>query len=137
MTRFFSHLSLTADGGGLLEPFAEELPEPVAGEPRRLSVRVLFFVDRPGVLRQFASLVTELAARGHDVHLALRSEPDEDQQPQVERLVGASPTSPRVRRRRARRATAGGRSRGRFGRSATSRATRSRATRTRRRCAPA
>jgi hypothetical protein len=33
MTRFFSHLSLTADGGGLLEPFAEELPEPVAGEP--------------------------------------------------------------------------------------------------------
>ncbi len=33
MTRFFSHLSLTADGGGRLEPFAEELPEPVAGEP--------------------------------------------------------------------------------------------------------
>ena len=54
-------------------------------------MRILFFVDRPGVLRQFASLVTELAARGHDVHLALRSEPDEDQQPQVERLVGASP----------------------------------------------
>jgi hypothetical protein len=54
-------------------------------------VRVLFFVDRPGVLRQFASLVEELVARGHDVHLALRSEPDEDQQPQVERLVGASP----------------------------------------------
>jgi hypothetical protein len=54
-------------------------------------VRVLFFVDRPGVLRQFAALVTELAARGHDVHLALRSEPDEDQQPQVDRLVGASP----------------------------------------------
>ena len=54
-------------------------------------MRILFFVDRPGVLRQFTSLVTELAARGHDVHLALRSEPDEDQQPQVERLVGASP----------------------------------------------
>jgi hypothetical protein len=53
-------------------------------------VRVLFFVDRPGVLRQFASLVAELGARGHDVHLALRSEPDEDQQPQVDRLVGAS-----------------------------------------------
>jgi carbamoyl-phosphate synthase large subunit len=33
MTRFFSHLSLTADGDGRLEPFAEELPEPVAGEP--------------------------------------------------------------------------------------------------------
>jgi carbamoyl-phosphate synthase large subunit len=33
MTRFFSHLSLTASGGGTLEPFAEELPEPVAGEP--------------------------------------------------------------------------------------------------------
>jgi hypothetical protein len=53
-------------------------------------VRVLFFVDRPGVLRQFASLVAELDARGHEVHLALRSEPDEDQQPQVDRLVGAS-----------------------------------------------
>ncbi|MGH3130489.1 MAG: ATP-grasp domain-containing protein [Gaiellaceae bacterium] len=33
MTRFFSHLCLTADGDGTLEPFAEELPEPVAGEP--------------------------------------------------------------------------------------------------------
>jgi carbamoyl-phosphate synthase large subunit len=33
MTRFFSHLSLTAGAGGALEPFAEELPEPVAGEP--------------------------------------------------------------------------------------------------------
>jgi carbamoyl-phosphate synthase large subunit len=33
MTRFFSHLSLTAGADGTLEPFAEELPEPVAGEP--------------------------------------------------------------------------------------------------------
>jgi carbamoyl-phosphate synthase large subunit len=33
MTRFFAHLSLTASGDGTLEPFAEELPEPVAGEP--------------------------------------------------------------------------------------------------------
>ena len=33
MTRFFSHLSLTAGDGGVLEPYAEELPEPVAGEP--------------------------------------------------------------------------------------------------------
>ncbi len=33
MTRFFSHLSLTATGNGGLEPYAEELPEPVAGEP--------------------------------------------------------------------------------------------------------
>jgi carbamoyl-phosphate synthase large subunit len=33
MTRFFSHLSLAADGDGSLVPFAEELPEPVAGEP--------------------------------------------------------------------------------------------------------
>ena len=33
MTRFFSHLSLTAGDDGTLEPFAEELPEPVAGEP--------------------------------------------------------------------------------------------------------
>ena len=33
MTRFFSDLCLTADGDGSFEPFAEELPEPVAGEP--------------------------------------------------------------------------------------------------------
>ncbi len=33
MTRFFSHLSLVADAGGTLEPYAEELPEPVAGDP--------------------------------------------------------------------------------------------------------
>jgi carbamoyl-phosphate synthase large subunit len=33
MTRFFAHLSLTAGTSGALEPFAEELPEPVAGEP--------------------------------------------------------------------------------------------------------
>jgi carbamoyl-phosphate synthase large subunit len=33
MTRFFSDLCLTAGEGGTLEPFAEELPEPVASEP--------------------------------------------------------------------------------------------------------
>jgi hypothetical protein len=33
MTRFFSDLCLTAGEGGTLEPFAEELPEPVATEP--------------------------------------------------------------------------------------------------------
>jgi carbamoyl-phosphate synthase large subunit len=33
MTRFFSHLSLTEGADGTLEPFAEELPEPVASEP--------------------------------------------------------------------------------------------------------
>ncbi len=38
-------------------------------EGKRL--RILFFVDRPGVLRQFASLLTELAARGHDVRIEL------------------------------------------------------------------
>jgi hypothetical protein len=30
MTRFFSELVLSAGPGGTLEPFAEELPEPVA-----------------------------------------------------------------------------------------------------------
>jgi carbamoyl-phosphate synthase large subunit len=30
MTRFFSHLTLTAGPGGSLEPFSEDLPEPVA-----------------------------------------------------------------------------------------------------------
>jgi carbamoyl-phosphate synthase large subunit len=33
MTRFFSHLSLTVGDEGTLEPFAEELPEPIASEP--------------------------------------------------------------------------------------------------------
>jgi carbamoyl-phosphate synthase large subunit len=32
MTRFFSHLSLTAGPTGILEPFAEEVPEPIASE---------------------------------------------------------------------------------------------------------
>jgi carbamoyl-phosphate synthase large subunit len=33
MTRFLSHLCLTAGPDAVLEPFAEELPEPVASEP--------------------------------------------------------------------------------------------------------
>jgi carbamoyl-phosphate synthase large subunit len=33
MTRFFSHLCLTKGSDGKLEPFAEEVPEPVASEP--------------------------------------------------------------------------------------------------------
>jgi len=33
MTRFFSDLCLTAGADGTLEPFAEELPQPVASEP--------------------------------------------------------------------------------------------------------
>jgi carbamoyl-phosphate synthase large subunit len=33
MTRFFSHLGLTAAADGSLEPFVEELPEPIASEP--------------------------------------------------------------------------------------------------------
>jgi carbamoyl-phosphate synthase large subunit len=33
MTRFFSHLVLARNGDGQLEPYAEELPEPVAAEP--------------------------------------------------------------------------------------------------------
>ena len=33
MTRFFSNLCLTAGPDGTLEPFAEELPQPVASEP--------------------------------------------------------------------------------------------------------
>lgn len=32
MTRFFSQLTLTTGAGGTLEPFAEELPEPIASE---------------------------------------------------------------------------------------------------------
>jgi carbamoyl-phosphate synthase large subunit len=33
MTRFFAHLSLVASDDGTLEPFAEDVPEPVASEP--------------------------------------------------------------------------------------------------------
>ena len=33
MTRFFSHLCLTEGSDRKLEPFAEEIPEPVASEP--------------------------------------------------------------------------------------------------------
>ena len=33
MTRFYSHLCLTEGDDGALEPFAEDIPEPVAGEP--------------------------------------------------------------------------------------------------------
>jgi carbamoyl-phosphate synthase large subunit len=33
MTRFFSHLCLTSRDGGRLEPFVEDVPEPVASEP--------------------------------------------------------------------------------------------------------
>jgi carbamoyl-phosphate synthase large subunit len=33
MTRFFSDLSLTANGDGTLKPYAEEVPEPVAPKP--------------------------------------------------------------------------------------------------------
>ena len=33
MTRFLSHLCLSPNAEGLLEPYAEDIPEPVAGEP--------------------------------------------------------------------------------------------------------
>jgi hypothetical protein len=33
MTRFYSHLLLTPGPDETLEPFAEEVPEPIAGEP--------------------------------------------------------------------------------------------------------
>jgi carbamoyl-phosphate synthase large subunit len=33
MTRFFSHLCLTAGADGTLEPFAEDVPDPIAAEP--------------------------------------------------------------------------------------------------------
>jgi hypothetical protein len=53
-------------------------------------LRVLFFVDRPGVLRQYATLVAELAERGHEVQLALREEPRDDRLRLVEGIVGRS-----------------------------------------------
>jgi hypothetical protein len=33
MTRFLSHICLTAGPDGTLEPFSEELPEPVESSP--------------------------------------------------------------------------------------------------------
>jgi hypothetical protein len=57
---------------------------PAAGKP----LRILFFVDRPGVLRQFSLLVRELAERGHDVRVALAEEPDAKAQELVRQLLG-------------------------------------------------
>jgi hypothetical protein len=53
-------------------------------------LRVLFFVDRPGVLRQYSSLVSELAARGHEVRLALKEVPADDRLRLVEGIVEGS-----------------------------------------------
>ncbi len=52
-----------------------ETPTPPTADRDPLAVgrpglRILFFVDRPGLLRQYASLLLELAERGHTVHLA-------------------------------------------------------------------
>jgi len=60
----------------------------VPGAP---TLRVLFFVDRPGVLRQFSVVLQELAARGHEVRVALRDEPDAHRRRAVEAIVGTSP----------------------------------------------
>jgi hypothetical protein len=55
---------------------------------RRL--RILFFVDRPGVLRQYSTLVAELARRGHEVELALGEVPRDDRLRLVERVASSS-----------------------------------------------
>ena len=53
-------------------------------------MRILFFVDRPGVLRQYSSLVSELAERGHDVHLALNEHADENRRRVVDDVAAGS-----------------------------------------------
>jgi hypothetical protein len=53
----------------------------------RRPLRILFFVDRPGVLRQFSSLVSELKERGHAVHIALNEGGDADRREVVEDVV--------------------------------------------------
>jgi hypothetical protein len=53
-------------------------------------LRVLFFVDRWGFLRPYTSLIAELCARGHTVHLAFGSLP-EGEVGLVERVVRSSP----------------------------------------------
>jgi hypothetical protein len=55
-------------------------------------LRVLFFVGRPGYLRPYLSLIAELAARGHQVHLALPERPEGAQ----ERLVAEATSPPGV-----------------------------------------
>jgi hypothetical protein len=55
---------------------------------RRL--RILFFVDRAGVLRQYASLVAELAERGHEVELALGEVPRDDRLRLAEKVASSS-----------------------------------------------
>ena len=56
---------------------------------RRL--RILFFVDRPGLLRQYASLLPELAQRGHDVHLAFSRPLRKGERKLVRQATGGSP----------------------------------------------
>ena len=55
--------------GACEEPQAQTERPPVAAEKAR-RLRVLFFAYRPGLAGQYASLVSELSARGHEVHLA-------------------------------------------------------------------
>jgi hypothetical protein len=53
-------------------------------------LRILFFVDRVGVLRQYSTLVAELADRGHEVELTLREVPADDRRRLVESIVQRS-----------------------------------------------
>jgi hypothetical protein len=55
-------------------------------------VRILFFIDRPGVVRQFAPNLQELARRGHEVRVALNEEPKDDRLELVQRVAAGHST---------------------------------------------
>ncbi len=56
---------------------------------RRL--KVLFSIERPGTLRQYASLVALLGERGHEVRLAFPREPIKHERELVAQVLNASP----------------------------------------------
>ncbi len=60
---------------------------PAAGRP----LRILFFVDRHGLLRPYASLLPELVARGHQIHLAFSRTRRKGEGKLIRQATGGSP----------------------------------------------
>jgi hypothetical protein len=54
-------------------------------------LRILFFIDRPGVVRQFAPVLRELARRGHEVRVPLVEEPVDERLELVQRVAESAP----------------------------------------------
>src|SRR5438046_3685079 len=56
-------------------------------------LRILFFFGRPNYLRPYAPLVSELARRGHSVHLAFRGRLEEGERSLVETVAASAGVS--------------------------------------------